>query len=90
MIAAIIITFRNMTSPEMLGSMNNALNFFQKMDVQVDKKIGYWQLMKEMHDPEFKRGLAFMINFMKNMVQTNGKSEVIHNEIIEQNTNKEE
>ncbi|MCK5454665.1 MAG: DUF1641 domain-containing protein [Calditrichia bacterium] len=81
-ISAIIITFRNMTQPEMLGSMNNALHFFQKMDVQVDKKIGYWQLMKEMRDPEFKRGIAFMINFMKNMVQTNGKSEDIHDEII--------
>jgi len=75
-IAAIIITFRNMTQPEMLGSMNNALNFFQKMDVQVDKKIGYWQLMKQMQDPEFKRGISFMINFMKNMVRTNGDVEL--------------
>jgi uncharacterized protein YjgD (DUF1641 family) len=89
-IAAIIITFRNMTSPEMLASMNNALNFFRKMDVEVEQKIGYWQLMKEMRDPEFKRGMAFMISFMKNMVQTNGNSEVKHNEIIKQNTNKEE
>ncbi|UCF65538.1 MAG: DUF1641 domain-containing protein [bacterium] len=76
-IAAIIITFRNMTQPEILGSMNNALNFFQKMDIQVDKKIGYWQLMKQMHDPEFKRGVSFMINFMKNMVRTNGNSDVM-------------
>ena len=89
-IIAIIITFRNMTNPEMLGSMNNALQFFQKMDVNVDKKIGYWQLMKEMRDPEFKRGIGFMINFLKNMVQTNGKSEQINTEIKQQNTNKEE
>ena len=76
-IAAIIITFRNMTQPEMLGSMNNALNFFQKMDVHVDQKIGYWQLMKQLHDPEFKRGLSFFINFMKNMVRTNGNAQLI-------------
>jgi len=89
-IAAIIITFRNMTQPEMLGSMNNALHFFQKMDVNVDQKISYWQLMKEMRDPEFKRGIAFLIHFMKNMVQSNGKSEQIMTEIMKHKTNMEE
>lgn len=89
-IVAIIITFRNMTQPEMLGSMNNALHFFRKMDVDVDQKIGYWQLMKEMRDPEFKRGISFLIHFMKNMVQTNGKSGDKQIEITKQNINKEE
>jgi uncharacterized protein YjgD (DUF1641 family) len=85
-IAGIIETFRNMTQPEVLGSVNNALSFFQKLDVVVDEKISYWQLIKEINDPEMKRGLAFLIRFMKNMVQTNGNSKFTD----EQNTNKKQ
>jgi uncharacterized protein YjgD (DUF1641 family) len=52
--------------------VNNALTFFQKMDVVVEQKVSYWSLIKELRDPELKRGLAFVIKFMKNMVKTNG------------------
>jgi uncharacterized protein YjgD (DUF1641 family) len=71
-ITAILMTVKNLTQPQMLGSINNAVHFFQKMDVVVDQKITYWHLMKELRDPELKRGLAFVIQFMKNMVYTNG------------------
>jgi uncharacterized protein YjgD (DUF1641 family) len=71
-IVGIIETFRNMTQPQVLGSVNNALHFFKELDVEVDEKISYWQLLKEMSDPEMKRGMAFILRFMKNMVRTNG------------------
>jgi uncharacterized protein YjgD (DUF1641 family) len=71
-IVGIIETFRNMTQPEVLSSVNNALHFFEKLDVSVDENISLWQLLKELNDPEMKRGMAFMIRFMKNMVKTNG------------------
>ncbi len=74
-ITAILMTVKNLTQPQMLGSVNNALHFFQKMDVAVDQKITYWQLLKELRDPELKRGLAFVIQFMKNMVYSNGNQE---------------
>lgn len=71
-VATILLTLKNLTQPEMLGTVNNALDFFKKMDVEVDKKISYWQIMKELHDPEMKRGIAFTIKFMKNLVKSNG------------------
>lgn len=74
-ITAILMTVKNLTQPQMLGSINNAVHFFQKMDVVVDQKITYWHLMKELRDPELKRGLAFVIQFMKNMVYTNGNQQ---------------
>jgi len=74
-IVGIIETFRNMTQPEVLGSVNNALHFFKELDVVVDEKITVWQLIREMSDPEMKRGLAFILRFMKNMVRTNGSVE---------------
>lgn len=71
-VATILLTLKNLTQPEMLGTVNNALDFFKKMDVEVDKKISYWQIMKELRDPEMKRGIAFTIKFMKNLVKPNG------------------
>ena len=85
-IVGIIETFRNMTQPEVLGSVNNALYFFQKLDVVVDEKVSYWQLMKEINDPEMKRGLAFLVRFMKNMVKTNGNTKLTDT----QNNNKKQ
>jgi len=72
-IATILLTVKNLTQPEMLATVNNALSFFQTMDVEIDKDISYWQLFKQARDPELKRGLAFIIQFMKNMVSSNGK-----------------
>jgi uncharacterized protein YjgD (DUF1641 family) len=71
-ITAILMTVKNLTQPQMLGSINNAMHFFQEMDVVVDQKITYRHLMKELRDPELKRGIAFVIQFMKNMVYPNG------------------
>ncbi len=74
-ITTILMTVKNLTQPEMLSAVNNALNFFQKMDVDLAKDISYWQIMKELRDPEMKRGIAFMIQFVKNMSVQNGKND---------------
>ncbi len=79
-ITAILLTVKNLTQPEMLSSVNNALHFFQKMDVEIEKDISYWQILKAMRDPEMKRGIAFLIQFTKNMVQSNGESVTASNQ----------
>lgn len=70
-ITGILLTVKSLTQPQMLSSINNALNFFQKMEVMVEQHVSYWSLLKELRDPEFKRGLAFAVQFMKSMVHTN-------------------
>ena len=89
-IVGIIETFRNMTQPEVLGSVNNALHFFKELDVVVDEKITVWQLLREMRDPEMKRGMAFIIRFMKNMVRTNGSVENYETQTINNSIQKED
>ncbi len=79
-ITAILLTVKNLTQPEMLSSVNNALHFFQKMDVEIEKDISYWQILKAMRDPEMKRGIAFLIQFTKNIVQSNGESVTASNQ----------
>ena len=74
-IVSIILTVKSMTQPEMLNSANNALGFFKKMDIDVDQDISIFQLIKKAKDPEVKKGLYFMLEFVKNMAQ---KDEPIH------------
>ena len=68
-ITSILLTVKNLTQPEMLSTVNNALSFFQKMDIAVEEKVSYRDLFRSLRDPEMKRGLAFVIQFMKNMAR---------------------
>jgi uncharacterized protein YjgD (DUF1641 family) len=44
------------------------------MDISIDKKISYYQLFKELRNPETKRGIIFMIEFIKNMAKSDNGS----------------
>lgn len=70
-IASILLTVKNMTQPEMLSTIDNALGFFRKMDISVEKDVSYFQIMKEMKNPEVKQGIIFMLEFLKNMAKPN-------------------
>jgi uncharacterized protein YjgD (DUF1641 family) len=72
-IASILLTLKGLTQPEMLATVNNAVGFYKKMDIVVDKEVSYRKIIKELRDPEVKRGLAFMLEFVKNMANPNGK-----------------
>jgi uncharacterized protein YjgD (DUF1641 family) len=67
-IASILLTVKSMTQPEMLATINNALGFFRKMDIEIEKeKMSYFAIFKQLKDPEVKRGFVFMLEFVKSM-----------------------
>jgi len=68
-ITTILLTIKGMTQPDMLGTINNALGFFKKMDIEVKEDITVMKLVRQMSDPEVKKGLYFMLEFVKNMSQ---------------------
>jgi len=72
-IASILLTVKNMTQPEMLGSMNNALDFFKNMDVVTKDNVSLFSLLKQFRDPEVKKGIAFSLEFIKNMARSSGE-----------------
>jgi uncharacterized protein YjgD (DUF1641 family) len=80
-ITSILLTVKSMTQPDMLNTMNNALEFFKKMDIVVDRDISYRTLFKQLKNPEVKKGLFFMLEFVKNMAYQ--KQEL--NKIIQNN-----
>ncbi|MFZ0390053.1 MAG: DUF1641 domain-containing protein [Calditrichia bacterium] len=78
-ITTILMTVKSLTQPEMLSTVNNAMNFYRQMDIPVEQKVSYRQIMKKMSDPEVKRGMIFMLDFIRNMAQ--------NHETIMQNNN---
>ena len=53
----------------MLQTADNALGFFRKMDIDVQQDVSYFKIMKEMRNPEVKKGIVFMLEFLKNMAK---------------------
>ncbi len=72
-IASIMFIIKNMTQPEMLGSINNAIDLFKKRDVVIKDDVSILSLIKQLRDPDVKKGIAFSLEFIKNMAQTGEK-----------------
>lgn len=70
-IVTIMDTVKNMTQPDMLQAMNNAVTVFQKLEVDDIPEYSLWKTMKEMRSPEIKKGIGFMITFLKNLSDEN-------------------
>ena len=66
-IATILNTIKNLTQPDMLHTINNALNVYKQLDIEVKKDISLFGLLRELNTPEVRRGIAFSIQFLKNI-----------------------
>ena len=71
-IVTILNTVKNMTQPDMLQTVNNALAIYKKMDTEVHNEVSLLTLMKELKTPEARRGMAVMIRFLKSVATQNG------------------
>jgi uncharacterized protein YjgD (DUF1641 family) len=63
----ILGTVKILTQPDMLHAVNNAINIYKNLDIEVDEKVTLFSLIKEMNTPEVKRGMAFALKFLKNI-----------------------
>ena len=66
-VVTILETVKNLTQPEMLHSVNNAVKIFASMDIDQAPQYSIWKLMREMNQPEMKKSLGFFVMFMKNL-----------------------
>ena len=66
-IVTIMDTFKNLTQPDMMKAMDNALNIFKNLDTTNVPEYSIWKVMKELNTPEMKRGLGFVLTFMKSL-----------------------
>lgn len=66
-IVTILDTIKNITQPQMLHALNNAVSIYQRLDLDNIPEYSVWKAMKEMRTPEMKRGIGFLITFLKNL-----------------------
>ena len=66
-VVAILDTVKNLTQPDMLKSVDNAVKVFANLEMENIPEYSIFKVMREMNKPEMKKALGFFITFMKNM-----------------------
>ncbi len=66
-IVTIMETVKELTQPDMLKAINSGLVVYKSIDVNDVPEYSMFKAIKEMNSKEMKRGLGFMITFLKNI-----------------------
>ncbi|MBU8892006.1 MAG: DUF1641 domain-containing protein [Bacteroidales bacterium] len=66
-IVIILDTVRNLTQPDMLNAINNAVSIFKNLETENIKEYSLWKVFRELNTPEMKRGIGFIMTFLKNL-----------------------
>ena len=64
-IVTILTTVKNLTQPEIMHTINNAMTVYNSVDVQVPENVSLVSLLREFNTPEAKRGMTYAIRFLK-------------------------
>lgn len=75
-IVTIMDTIKNMTQPEMLGAMNNAVNIYKNLNPDDVEEYSMWKAFREMRTPEMKRRIGFIMLFLKNLSKEQTKTKL--------------
>lgn len=70
-IVTILNTVKNLTQPDMLTAINNAVNVYKKLDIEIKEDVSLLKLVKELNTPETKRALFYSIQFLKKLSTLN-------------------
>jgi len=68
-VVTILNTVKSLTQPDMLHSINNAVKVYNKLDIEIEENVSYFQLFKRMSTPEMRNGIAFGIKFLKSLAE---------------------
>jgi uncharacterized protein YjgD (DUF1641 family) len=66
-VVVIMETIKNLTQPDMLKAVNNAVMIYKHMDIENVEEISLFKAMMEFRKPEMKKGIGFMITFLKRL-----------------------
>jgi uncharacterized protein YjgD (DUF1641 family) len=68
-IISILETIKSLTQPEMLSAIKNAVGIYQNLDPTDTPQYSVWKLMRELNTPEIKRGIGFVMAFLKKITK---------------------
>ena len=66
-VVTILDTVKNLTQPDMLQAMNNAVNIYKDLDPTNVPEISLWKTIRIMNSPEMKKGFGFVITFLRTL-----------------------
>jgi len=64
-VITILETVKSLTQPDMLNAINNAVGIYHNLDPKDTPEYSIWKVMRELNTPEMKRGIGFIITFLK-------------------------
>lgn len=72
-IVLILDTVKQLTQPEMMQTIQNVLTVYQHVNVEPPEKVSLFGLMKELNDPDVRKGLHSGLTILKNISTDLGK-----------------
>jgi len=66
-VVTILDTVKNLTQPDLLRSVDNAVRVFASLEMDEVPEYSVFRLMREMNKPEMKKAIGFVMIFLKNM-----------------------
>ena len=72
-IVTIMETVKELTQPDMLKAINSGVVVYKSIDVEDVPEYSLFKAMREMNSKEMRRGLGFMITFLKNIARETEK-----------------
>ncbi len=79
-IVTIMETVKCISQPEILKTVDNTINVYKNIDFENIPELSLWKAFKEIRSPEMKKGLGFIITFLKN-IATNDDIKITNNKI---------
>lgn len=70
-VVAILDVVKNLTQPEMLKSIDNAVRIFASLEMKDVPEYSIFKAMREMNTPEMKKAIGFVMMFLKNISKEN-------------------
>ena len=66
-IVPILEMVKEITQPDMLDAVNNAIMVFKHLETTDIPEYSVWKMIREMNSPEMKKGIGFIMSFLKNL-----------------------
>lgn len=66
-LVTILQTVKNLTQPQMLQAINHAVEVYRTIDFDTIEEYSLWRAFREVNTPEMRRGLGFLIVFLRNL-----------------------
>lgn len=76
-VVTILETMKNLTQPDILKSVDNAVSVFKNLDTDNIEKVSMWKALRVMNSKDGKRALGFIMTFLLNLVNSSKQNNKI-------------